>query len=426
MKKINIEKLDLNIYEEVLDNGLRVYLCKIPRFNIHARLTALFGGSTLEFKLKDDRDYNKVPAGVAHFLEHKLFDKKDYDPLKIFENNGASANAFTNEFVTSYYFEGTDKFYENLNNLLKLVHDPYFTDENVLKEKGIILQEKKEDLDNVYSIVYDKALENTFHKIDYKNTVLGSLDDIKNITKEDLYNCYNTFYHPSNMVLTICGDINIQKTIDEIKRFYSFNDFGKPKEIEIKNKIEPKDVVKDKEVIYKDNQFKEIYINYKVKKTDKIKDGYLNKMYFSMLLDMKFSGLSDMSDIITKDENFISGISSRISEVSDYYIISFGMTVKDDTDKAINLIDSTLKDFNFDKKIFDLIKKAILNSLILSTENAYGICNLIVNQVRLYNHIISDMYLKVFNLDFSIFTKFIKSIDLSNRSVVILKSKKGD
>ena len=92
MKKINIEKLDLNIYEEVLDNGLRVYLCKIPRFNIHARLTALFGGSTLEFKLKDDRDYNKVPAGVAHFLEHKLFDKKDYDPLKIFENNGASAN----------------------------------------------------------------------------------------------------------------------------------------------------------------------------------------------------------------------------------------------------------------------------------------------------------------------------------------------
>ena len=149
-------------------------------------------------------------------------------------------------------------------------------------------------------------------------------------------------------------------------------------------------------------------------------------MYFSMLLDMKFSGLSDMSDIITKDENFISGISSRISEVSDYYIISFGMTVKDDTDKAINLIDSTLKDFNFDKKIFDLIKKAVLNSLILSTENAYGICNLIVNQVRLYNHIISDMYLKVFNLDFSIFTKFIKSIDLSNRSVVILKSKKGD
>lgn len=421
MKKITYDKLDLTVYEEVLDNGLKVYLCKMPRHMVHARMTSLFGGSILEFKLKGDKEYTRVPAGVAHFLEHKLFDKKDYDPLKIYENNGASGNAFTNEFITSYHFTGVSNFYDNLLTLLKCVHEPYFTDENVLKEKGIISQEKKEDMDSNYSILYDRSLQNIFHNLDFKNTVLGTLEDINSISKEDLYKCFNTFYHPSNMILTISGDIDINKTISFIKKYYSENDFGKAKEIDIKEKTEPNTVVKEKDTIYKDIQNKELYISYKVKKPDIIKDKYLNKLYFSLLIDMKFSGLSEFVDICTKDKNFLSSLFPRIIEVDDYYIISFEVTVKDNTDSVIKIIDDTLKDFNYDEKTFNLIKKVILNSLIISLENPYEICSMIVNQIRLYGKLITNMHSKVFSLDFKKFISMIETIDLNNRSIVILK-----
>lgn len=426
MKKLTYDNVDLDVYTETLDNGLRVFLCKIPRNEIHARMTALFGGSTLEFKLKDDKNFIKVPAGIAHFLEHKMFEKEDYDPLQIYESNGAFANAFTTEFITSYYFTGATKFYDNLNNLLRCVHEPYFTYDNVEKEKGIISQEKMEELDNVYYIVHDKALVNTFKNLDYKNTVLGSLKDIASVTKEDLYNTYNTFYHPSNMILTISGDININDTMQFIKKYYKENDFGKPKEIEINEKEEFKEVVKEKEIIYKDNQTKEIYINYKIKKDNKLDDRYLSRVYMNIYLNMKFSGLSELSDITAKDKNFLSSISSRMEEVGDFYILSFSVTVKDDTDKVIKLIDDTLKDMNFDEHRFSLIKKASLNSLILASENVGEICSMIVNQIRLYGKLITDMHLKLFNLNFDVFKKFIKDIDLSNRCIVILESKKDD
>lgn len=420
MKKIELENLDISVYEDKLECGLRIYLCKLPRHMIHARLTSLFGGSILEFEM-DGKTF-KVPAGIAHFLEHKLFDKKDYDPLAIFESNGASGNAFTNEFVTSYHFTGASHFYDNLEELLKFVNNPYFTLENVEKEKGIILQEKKEDMDSIYSKVYDRSLLNTFHNLDYKNTVLGSLDDIRSITKDDLYACYNAFYHPSNMILTICGDIDIDKTFNFIKNFYDGKSFDSRKVI-INKKNEPLEVVKEREVIYGDNSFNEILVVYKVKKPKVIRDKYLNKIYFSMLVDMNFSGLSELSDIVSNDKNFLSSISPRIVEVDDFYILSFKVTVKDKVEEVIKFIDGNIKDFNFDVKSFDLIKKAILNYMVLSSENPYEICTEIVNQIRLYGQLQKSMHKKILNLNFETFKKYVKNVDFSNRCEVILKPK---
>ena len=130
MKKKSYVGIDLDVYEEVLDNGLRVYIAPIHRQTRHARLTTFFGGSILEFKV-DGEEFTKVPGGIAHFLEHKMFEKENgEDPLTVFENNGASGNAFTTEFMTAYHFTGTGHFYENLKTLLKCVHEPYFTYEN--------------------------------------------------------------------------------------------------------------------------------------------------------------------------------------------------------------------------------------------------------------------------------------------------------
>lgn len=424
MEKKSYNGLDLNVYEGVLDNGLRIFISPIPRHTIHARITTFFGGSVLEFKMDGAKDFIKVPGGIAHFLEHKMFEKEDrVDPLSIYENNGASGNAFTNEFVTAYHFTGAGHFYENLETLLKCVHEPYFTDENVLKEKGIISQEKKQDLDNPFSIVYDRSLVNTFHNLDFKNTVLGSLEDINSITKEDLYNCYNTFYHPSNMILTISGDVDPDEVIKFIKDFYKKYDFKKRPKVEIKHKDEPESVVKDKDIIYMDNLSKEILISYKVKKPNYIKDVYLNKIYFSFLLDMKFGAISQVVDVFAKNKNLISSVSSYLEVVDDYYVILFNATVKDGEDEVIDLIDKTIKDFDFNEEDFNLIKKAVLNSTVLSTENSTGICNMISNQVYFYGKPIYDMYDKLKKLDFETFKKSIQNINLNNRSVVILDNK---
>ena len=424
MEKKGYNGLDLDVYEEVLDNGLRIFISPISRHTIHARITTFFGGSILEFKMDGAKEFTKVPGGVAHFLEHKMFEKKDgVDPLSVYENNGASGNAFTNEFVTAYHFTGAGHFYDNLEVLLKCVHEPYFTDENVLKEKGIISQEKKQDLDSPFSIVYDKSLVDVFHNLDFKNTILGSLEDINSITKEDLYNCFNTFYHPSNMILTISGDVDPKETIKFIKDFYKKYDFKKKPKIEIKHKDEPESVVKEKDIIYMNNLSKEVLISYKVKKLNYIKDVYLNKIYFSFLLDMKFGAISEIVDVFAKNKNLISSVSSYLEVVDDYYIILFNATVKDGEDEIIDLIDKTIKDFNFDKENFDLIKKAVLNSTILSTENATGICNMISNQVYFYGKPIYDMYDKLKKLDFETFKKSIQNINLNNRSVVILDNK---
>ena len=424
MEKKSYAGLDLDVYEDVLDNGLRVYISPIPRHTIHARITTFFGGSTLEFKLDGDSSFTKVPGGVAHFLEHKMFEKKDgKDPLSVYENNGASGNAFTNEFVTAYHFTGAGHFFENLETLLRCVHEPYFTDENVLKEKGIISQEKKQDLDNPFSIVYDRCLINTFHNLDFKNTVLGSLDDINSITKEDLYNCYNTFYHPSNMILTISGDVDPDKTLRFIKDFYKKYDFKKRPKVILKHKDEPLTVVKDKDVIYMDNLSKEILICYKVKKPTYIKDEYLNRIYFSFLLDLKFGAIASIVDVFAKDTNLISPVSSYLEPVDDFYMIVFNATVKDDANSFVDLVDKTIKDMDFNEENFNLIKKAILNSIILSTENSNGICSMIANQVYFFGNPIYDMHDKLKGLNFEIFKKSIEDIDLNNRSVVVLENK---
>lgn len=424
MNKKVIEGLGLNFYEEVLDNGLKVVLCKVPRNTIHARISSFFGGSMLEFKTSDENKFTKVPAGVAHFLEHKLFEKEDYDVTENFEKNGAYSNAFTTPFITSYYFSGTKKLYDNLTNLLNLVHNPYFTDENVLKEKGIISQEKKEDLDNPYSIIHDRSLVNTFKNLGYKNTVLGSLKDISSITKEDLYECYNTFYHPSNMILTIVGNINIKKTMEFVREYYDSKDFGKAKQIIFKDYNEPGSVVKERDVIYKDMNSKRLQVNYKVKIPRDFQNKYITWLYFSAFLDMNFGGLSDIYEVTSKDDNYLSKVYSKVSIVDDYYMVIFDVDIRKDQDKVIDLIDSYFKNKVYDEEKFDLIKKATINSFIISMENPFAICDGIVDQVRLYGRTIGDIFPLVKNLDFNGFKDFIDVLDLNNRSVVILDNEK--
>ena len=234
MNKITLNNLDIDIYHEYLDNGLNVYV--IPKNdvnNIYATFTTNYGSNEVEFVPLGEKKMVKVPLGIAHFLEHKMFEQEDgKDPFAFFGERGSDANANTNNFKTTYLFSGPEFFEDNMNYLLDYVQSPYFTDENVEKEKGIIEQEIKMYQDDPYTMMYERLLKNSLINNPMKDPIIGTIESVKSITKEELYTCYNTFYHPANMFVVVSGNVDPEKTIkliEENQKKKEFEDFNKIK-----------------------------------------------------------------------------------------------------------------------------------------------------------------------------------------------------
>ena len=161
-----------------------------------------------------------IPDGVAHFLEHKMFEQKNgRNSLDVLMALGLDANAYTTNDHTAYLFEcSSDKFYEGLDELMDYVQNPYFTDENVEKEKGIIGQEIMMYDDDPGFKLYLNTLDCLYHKNAVKLDIAGTIESISKIDPDVLYKCYNTFYHPSNMTLVVCGDFKPEDLLEEIKK----------------------------------------------------------------------------------------------------------------------------------------------------------------------------------------------------------------
>ena len=237
MKKINFKNLDLDLFYEKLDNGLEIFvLPKTNVNNIYVTFNTKYGSNISEFKPIDKDKMIKVPLGIAHFLEHKMFEQEDEtDIFSFYSERGADCNANTNYTKTTYLFSCPNFFKENMDMLLDYVQAPYFTDENVDKEKGIITQEIKMYQDMPGTMIYDKIIENTFKIHPMKYPIIGNIENINKITKEDLYTCYNTFYHPSNMFVVVTGNVNASEVINIIKENQNKKKFKKEETIKIKS-----------------------------------------------------------------------------------------------------------------------------------------------------------------------------------------------
>ena len=217
MKVIENLKVKEKIYVEKLNNGLNVII--IPKKDIKKKYM-IWGTNyrSNDNKFVVDNEVIEVPNGVAHFLEHKLFEQENgINSLDKLTSLGVEANAYTTNDHTAYLFECTDNFYEAMTELMDYVQHPYFTDENVEKEKGIIGQEIMMYDDLPEWKVYLNALKAMYHKNPIKIDITGTIETIGKIDKEILYKCYNTFYIPSNMLLVICGDFEPEKIIHEIE-----------------------------------------------------------------------------------------------------------------------------------------------------------------------------------------------------------------
>ena len=208
------------LYIEKLENGLTVMV--FPRKGIQKKLAMWatnYGSNDNKFIIPGEREITEVPDGVAHFLEHKLFEQEDgTNSLHTLTALGVNANAYTTNDHTAYFFECTDNFYQALDELMDYVQHPYFTDENVKKEKGIINQEIMMYEDYPEWIVFMNALKAMYKNIPINLDVAGTVETVDKIDKDILYKCYNTFYNPSNMLMFFAGDFNPEEIIEEVKK----------------------------------------------------------------------------------------------------------------------------------------------------------------------------------------------------------------
>lgn len=201
--KLQFDRARETVHTRTLPSGLRVVLLEKPGFSkCFAMLATNFGSCDARFTAEGKRW--ALPAGVAHFLEHKMFEDEDGNALQKFAASGASPNAFTSRTMTAYHFSCTERFWENLEILLKFVFTPYFTEENVAKERGIIAQEIGMLNDSPGWRVYGNLYEGLYHEHPIRISIAGSRESIGEITPELLYACHRTFYAPANMVLTVC------------------------------------------------------------------------------------------------------------------------------------------------------------------------------------------------------------------------------
>ncbi|HBF3049583.1 EF-P 5-aminopentanol modification-associated protein YfmH [Clostridioides difficile] len=252
MEKIVNDILKEEVYYEKLQNGLDVYFMPKRGFmKKYAILATNYGSNDLEFVPIGEDKKIRVNEGIAHFLEHKMFEQPDGgDAFDKFSKLGVNANAFTNFTMTAYLFSATENFYESLEHLIDYVQTPYFTDENVEKEKGIIAQEIKMYNDDPDWNVYFNCLKAMYINYPARIDIAGTVDSIYKITKEELYKCYNTFYNPGNMALFVVGDLDVEKVIDVTKKSNNYKVDKLSKSIERFYPEEPESV-KEKEVIEK-------------------------------------------------------------------------------------------------------------------------------------------------------------------------------
>lgn len=259
--KVDFPQVGETLHHYVLDNGLTVYLLKKTGYEkTYATFTTKYGSIDRRFKLED---WVEVPDGIAHFLEHKMFEKEDGDVFQKFGHQGASANAFTSFTRTAYLFGATSNVKQNVETLLDFVQTPYFTEASVEKEKGIIGQEIQMYQDNPGWRLYFGMIEAMYTNHPVNIDIAGTISSISSITADHLYTCHRAFYHPSNMILFVVGNIEPDEMLTIIQDNQQAKAFDAPSLTERETIVEPETVKQAERIIEMDVSVPKVMIGYK-------------------------------------------------------------------------------------------------------------------------------------------------------------------
>ena len=412
------EELDESTFSTILKNGLSVYVCKKKGFGKKIGLFGTKYGSVIN----DFVDINtgkrmKVPDGIAHFLEHKLFEKEGANALDLFSQLGVASNAYTSFDQTVYYFETNEKLKESIEMLVKLIKEPYFTDENVQKEQGIIGQEISMYDDDPNFMVYFNALRAMYQRNPVRIDIAGTIESISNITKELLYTCYNTFYSPQNMFFIVVGDVDVDdtiKTIEENIKKYD-NKIVSNSNIEKFMEEEPKEIAK-KEIVQKMEIFlPQICIAYKLDLCDGAKVRK-NDIVASIVSDMYFSKQSDFFE----NEYNLGRVNGSIDiqyEGSEY----FSHVIVSATSSDLNKVESDILDYiekikneTIDEELFETIRRKKIGEVILSSDTLSVSYRRIIDSILNNTNVYLDVEI-LKSLKSSDIKEFLENLDENRR-----------
>lgn len=379
MKERYYELIDERVFEQELENGLRLFIIPKPGFQkTFVTYTTQFGSLDNQFKPLGQDQFVTVPDGVAHFLEHKLFEKEEEDLFTAFAEDNAQANAFTSFDRTSYLFSATDNIENNIKRLLTMVETPYFTKETVDKEKGIIAEEIKMYQEQPgYKLMFN-TLRAMYQQHPIRVDIAGSVESIYDITKDDLYLCYETFYHPSNMVLFVVGDMDPEAICRIVKQHEDArNKVNQPK-IERGLVDEPEDV---KEAFVTESmkiQSPRLMLGFKNKPLQEAPQKYVQRdLEMSLFFELIFGEETDFYQNLL-NEGLIDDTFGYQFVLEPTYSFSIVTSATEEPDKLKKLLLDELRDKkgNFqDAEAFELLKKQFIGEFISSLNSPEYIAN---------------------------------------------------
>ncbi|WP_411501712.1 EF-P 5-aminopentanol modification-associated protein YfmH [Brevibacillus centrosporus] len=378
MQTTKFEQVNETVYNETLPNGLQVYLVPKQGFSkTYAVFTTRYGSIDSHFRTRNGEEIN-VPDGIAHFLEHKMFEKKDRDVMHEFSKNGASCNAFTSFNRTAYLFSCTDKLDDNLNLLLDYVQEPYFTDASVEKEKGIIGQEITMYDDNPDWKVYMNLLKAMYKDYPINIEIAGTIETISHITKEYLYQCYETFYHPANMLLLVVGSFEPEAIMKLIRDNQSSKEFSPAPQITRLFPTEQPEPAQAKIEASLAVGLPKCMIGIKEREQGLTKEALLKRdLTTKLLLDIAFGTSSTVYERLYDSELITESFDFDYSSEQDYaYTIMGGDTP--DPEKLVQTIQAEieqLKQKGIDQDDFERAKRKKIGNFLRSLNSVEFIAN---------------------------------------------------
>ena len=424
MKKIKLSGIEEEIIYEKLPNGLDVYLYnKEGVTNNYVTFTTKFGSIYNEFIPINEKKTYKIPNGVAHFLEHKVFvQETDPQPEEFFSRSGALSNAYTTFKNTTYLFSGPNNLKENILFLLDYVQSPYFTKENVDSEKGIITQEINMYEDNPTDVLYERIRENVFHNNPYKHSVIGTTEDINKVTEKMLYKCYNTFYNPENMFLVVTGSFNEEEILNAISENQSKKEFKQLEKLEVKKFKEPNEVLKKKEIINRPTEIPKVSYNIKISLDNLDIDKKKYNLYLFIIFNILFDDTSYF-DEEAKNENLITNtLNIELLNTDTHMLVSL-INETTNYEALLEKIKNTLDNISIKESDLERKKRVLISNELFSFENIEIINDMIVDNIIYENKIEEDMIGLIKSMNIDELNKIIKNIDLTNNSIVIVKDK---
>ena len=361
-EKITSALIGEECYKYTHSSGVTVCLCPMQSYStVNAQFAVKFGSEDNRYRINGGEVVN-IPDGTAHYLEHKLFESPEKDAMALFAETGASCNAGTSYDSTCYYFTCAENFEKNLEILLDFVQHPYFTPENVEKERGIIAQEITMYLDSPSWRVLMELLKCVYSENPIRTDIAGTVESIAEITDKTLYDVYNAFYNPSNMYISIAGNFDMDKAIEVCERCLLPR---KPEKLEMIPHTEPETVAQRRSEISMPVAKPQFAIGFKRPDADgqEALDEYI---YYNLLLDIIFGDTSEfykrMRDSGKLNDTF------RVSVfMGRGYVLPNATGESDDPDEILEEMKNELRRFKAsppDREIFNRLKKQTYGSVV--------------------------------------------------------------